>query len=51
MIGTAIVFILGMLAGAAGRNQLAEAARFAGNTAHDMLKRKNEEVKPSDPSA
>ena len=38
MIGTMIVFVVGMLVGAAGRNQVAEAARFAGNKVHDIVK-------------
>lgn len=48
MIGTIFVFVVGVVAGAAGRNQIAEAVKFVGDSAYQILKSdKNDTDKPS----
>ena len=46
MIIAAIAFVVGVAAGAAGRNQVAEAVRFVGNKAYELIRDKGEDFRP-----
>jgi hypothetical protein len=41
MFGTIVVFVVGVVVGAAGRNQIAEAARYVGNATYELIRKKD----------